>query len=225
MLEKDTLSRVKYKKTCVDCDGREITQSEIVKGYQYEKDKYVIFTDDDFEKIKTQKDKNITISQFVNLDEVDPVYFDRAYYVNPTGGENAFALLLQAMETENRAGLAKTVLGTRETLILLRVRKGVMLANTLYFHDEVQKSPRHELPACKQEELALAKSLIENMVQKFAPENFRDEYNERLRAAIDAKVAGKELEAPHETAPNNIINIMEALKKSVELTKRAVNSE
>ena len=135
LIDKKTMSRVKYKKTCVDCDDREVKNEDIVKGYQYEKDKYVIFTDKDFEKIKTKKDKNITIEQFVDLTEVDPVYFDKAYYVKPTGGEKAFTVLLSAMEKENKAGIAKVVLGTKEALVLIRGKDGVMLVNTLYFYD------------------------------------------------------------------------------------------
>ena len=103
MLEKKTKSRVKYKKTCVDCNDKEIKNEDIVKGYQYEKDKYVIFTDQDFEKLKTTKDKNITIEQFVNLDEIDPIYFDKAYYVKPIGADKAYYVLLKAMETEKKA--------------------------------------------------------------------------------------------------------------------------
>lgn len=141
MIDKKTMSRVKYKKTCVDCDDKEVKNENIVKGYQYEKDKYVIFTDKDFEKIKTQKDKNITIEQFVNLSEVDPIYFDKAYYVKPTGADKAFEVLLEAMEKQKKAGIAKTVLGTKETLVLLRVKNGIMFANTLnwyaVFYDEI----------------------------------------------------------------------------------------
>ena len=89
MLDKKTMSRVKYKKTCEKCGGREVKQEDIVKGFEYEDDKYVVFTDEDFEKVKTKKDKNITIEKFVDIAEVDPIYFDRPYYVNPTGAENA----------------------------------------------------------------------------------------------------------------------------------------
>lgn len=131
MIDKKTMSRVKYKKTCVDCDDKEVKNENIVKGYQYEKDKYVIFTDKDFEKIKTQKDKNITIEQFVNLLEIDPIFFDKAYYVKPTGADKAFEVLLEAMDKQKKAGIAKTVLGTKETLVLLRVKNGIMFANTL----------------------------------------------------------------------------------------------
>ena len=124
MLDKKTMSRVKYKKTCEECDGREVKQEDIVKGYEYEDDKYVVFTEEDFEKLKTKKDKNITIQKFVDIAEIDPIYYDRPYYVNPTGAENAYALLLRAMEEEKKVGIAKTVLGNKETLIALRAKDG-----------------------------------------------------------------------------------------------------
>ena len=220
MLEKESGSRIQYKKTCVDCGGREVPAEDIIKGYQYEKDKYVTFTEEEFEKLKSEKDKNITISQFVNLNEIDPVYFDKAYYVSPTGGEKAFVLLLNAMEKENKAGIAKTVLGTRESLMLLRVRSGVMLANTLFFNDEIQRAPQMPQDKIGKEEFALAKTIIDNMTADFEPEKFSDEYNERLREAIQDKIDGKEISSPRETRPENIVNIMDALKKSVEITKK-----
>ena len=108
MIDKKTMSRVKYKKTCADCDGREVRQEDIVKGYEYEEGKYVLFDEKDFEKLKSKKDKNITIEQFVNLAEIDPLYFDKPYYVAPTGAEKAFAVLLSAMEEEGKAAVAKT---------------------------------------------------------------------------------------------------------------------
>ena len=120
MIDKKTMSRVKYKKTCADCDGREVRQEDIVKGYEYEEGKYVLFDEKDFEKLKSKKDKNITIEQFVNLAEIDPLYFDKPYYVAPTGAEKAFSVLLSAMEEEGKAAVAKTVLGTKETLIAIR---------------------------------------------------------------------------------------------------------
>lgn len=216
MLDKETKSRIKYKKTCVDCDGREVKQEDIVKGYEYEDDKYVIFTDEDFEKIKSTKDKNITIERFVELKEIDPIYFDRAYYVEPTGGERAFLLLLKAMEEGGKAGIAKTVLGTKETLVVLRAREGKLIINTLYFYDEVVK-PSFNVPQSElnSQELTLAKSLLEGMSGRFAAEEFKDEYSEKLRAAIAAKIAGKEIEAPEEKKVYNIASLMDALQQSV----------
>ena len=217
MLDKKTKSRVKYKKTCVDCDNKEIKNEDIVKGYQYEKGKYVIFTDEDFEKIKTTKDKNITIEQFVNIEEVDPVYYDKAYYVKPTEAFKAYYVLLKAMESEKKAAIAKTVLGNKETLILLRAREGKMLLNTLYFHDEIQKAPEIEKTKTSKQELDLAKNLLNQMTAPFMPEKFRDEYNIKLKKAIKRKISGNEIvESKEEKEPVKIINLMEALKKSLE---------
>ncbi len=216
MLEKKTKSRVKYKKTCVDCNNKEVKNEDIVKGYQYEKGKYVIFTNDDFEKLKTSKDKNITIERFVNLDEVDPIYFDKAYYVKPTGADKAYHVLLKAMEAEKKAGVAKTVLGTKETLVLLRARNGQMLVNTLYFESEVQKVPDIEKQKISKQELDLAKNLIAQMTGKFEPEKYRDEYYVKLKKAIKQKIAGNEVvESKEEKEPVKIINLMEALQKSL----------
>ena len=222
MLEKKTKSRVKYKKTCVDCNNKEVKNDDIVKGYQYEKDKYVIFTNEDFEKIKTPKDKNITIEQFVNLSEVDPIYYDKAYYVKPSGADKAFYVLLKAMETEKKAGIAKTVLGTKETLILLRARDGKMLVNSLYFQSEVQKAPEIGKIKVSKQELDLAKNLILQMTKPFEPEKYKDEYHIKLKKAIKRKIAGSEIvEAREEKEPTRIINLMEALQKSLNEKKKA----
>ena len=221
MLEKKTKSRVKYKKTCVDCNDKEVNSKDIVKGYQYEKDKYVIFTSEDFEKIKTPKDKNITIETFVDLNEIDPIYFDKAYYVKPTGADKAYNVLLKAMESEKKAGIAKTVLGTKETLVLLRAYKGQMLVNTLYFHNEVQKAPIVDKAKISKQELDLAKNLITQMSGKFEPEKYKDEYNIKLQKAIKRKIAGNEIvESKDEKEPIKIINLMEALQKSLATPKR-----
>lgn len=217
MLEKKTKSRVKYRKTCVDCNDKEVKNEDIVKGYQYEKDKYVIFTDKDFEKIKTEKDKNITIEHFVKLEEIDPVYFDKAYYVKPIGANKAYHVLLKAMESEKKAGIAKTVLGTKETLLVLRARNGKMLVNTLYFHDEVVKAPEIISTKTTKQELDLAKNLINQMTSTFAPEKYKDEYYLKLKKAIKQKIAGKEIVvSSKEKEPAKIINLMEALQKSLD---------
>lgn len=217
MIEKKTKSRVKYKKTCVDCNDKEVKNEDIVKGYQYDKDKYVIFTDEDFEKLKTPKDKNISIEQFVELDEVDPIYFDKAYFVKPTGADKAFQVLLKAMEVEKKAGIAKTVLGTKETLILIRAKNGNMLINTLYFHNELQKSPEISKQKISQKELDLAKNLISQMSGKFQPEKYKDEYHIRLKKAIKRKISGNQIVQTKDTKePVKIVNLMEALQKSLD---------
>ena len=223
MIEKKTMSRVKYKKTCVDCNNKEVKNEDIVKGYQYEKGKYVIFTDKDFEKIKSPKDKNISIIQFVDLAEVDPIYFDKAYYVNPTGADKAFGVLLEAMEKQNKAGIAKTVLGTKETIVLLRAKNGHMLANTLFFYNEVQKPPAIKKSKVDKKEFELAVNLINQMTERFEIDRFKDEYNEKLKKAIKRKIAGNEIiKADENEKPANVINLMDALQKSLKQTGNVV---
>ena len=221
MIDKKTMSRVKYKKTCADCEGREVKQDDIVKGFEYEDGKYVIFEDKDFEKIKSKKDKNITIEKFVNLSEVDPLYFDKPYYVVPTGAEKAFAVLLSAMEEEGKAAVAKTVLGTKETLILIRAKDGQMFLNTLFFEEEVTKNPAKQITEKgNAAELKMAKAIIEGMSAKFVPSDYKDEYRQRVQEAIERKIAGKEIVAPKDNGAMSVSNLMDALTKSLELTQK-----
>ena len=221
IIDKKTMSRVRYKKTCEDCENREVKQEDIVKGFEYEEGKYVIFEEKDFEKIKTKKDKNITIEQFVDIAEVDPIYYDKPYYVVPTGAEKAYAVLLTAMEQSGKAAIAKTVLGTKETLVMIRAKDGQMLLNTLFFADEVVKNPAKEVTEKgNAAELKIAQTIIESMTGKFEPEQYKDEYREKVQEAIEKKIAGKEIAAPKEKNFGTVSNLMEALTKSLELTKK-----
>jgi len=221
MLEKKTKSRVKYKKTCVDCNDKEVKNQDIVRGYQYEKDKYVIFTEEDFDKLKTPKDKNITIEQFVNLEEIDPIYFAKSYYVNPIGATKAYYVLLKAMESEKKAGIAKTVLGTKETLLVIRVRNGQMIVNTLYFHSEIQTSPEIEKAKVTKQELDLAKNLINQMSSPLEINKYKDEYYLKVQKAIKRKISGNEIVETKETKESiKVIDLMDALQKSVSSNQR-----
>ena len=217
LIEKNTMSRVQYKKTCLDCDNKEVKQKDIIKGYEYEEGKYVVFGEDDFEKIKSKRDKNITIEGFVNLEEIDPIYYDRPYYIVPgKGAERAFALLSEAMEKANKVGIAKTVLGTKETLIALRVKDGIMYLNTMHFHEEIQPLP-YLTPeiTLNQQELALASALIESMSKLFEPEKYIDEYRRKIEMAITAKVQGKEIVIHDEVEFNPALDLMTALQESL----------
>lgn len=221
LLDKKTKSRVKYKKTCVDCKDKEIKNEDIIKGYEYEKGKYVLFDDDDFEKIKSIKEKSIVIEQFVNVDEIDPIYYQKAYYVVPTGAEKAYYLLLQAMEQENKAGLAKSIIGTKENLIIIRAKNHQMILNTLFFEDEIKSNPNQEITEkVTQAELKLAKTLIQEMTAPFKPKQYKDEYHQKIKKAIEAKIAGKKIVAVKEKAQVPIVDLMEALKNSLKQTKK-----
>ena len=216
MLDKKTMSRIKYKKTCEECNGREVGREDIIKGYEYDKDKYVIFTDEELEKLKTKKDKNITIERFVDITEIDPIYYNRPYYVNPVGGEKAYLLLAKALESCKKVGIAKAVLGQKESLIAIRSKGGTLLLNTLYFYDEVQQNPVGKIQAeINKGEIELAKKIIEGMSGNFDAEEYKDEYSERITEAIERKIAGKEIKGAKEEKIKTAADLMEALQKSL----------
>ena len=216
-LYEKTGERIKYKKTCESCPSN-LSNDDIVKGFQYEKNKYVVLTDKEIEKLKTSKNKSIEIESFVSLSEIDPIYFDKSYFVNPTGAENAYALILKALQKEKKVGIAKTVLGTKEQVVAIREINGQMILNTMHFYDEIQASPVKEIKnKTTEKELNLAKMIIGNMSEKFEPEKYKDEYREKLLKAIDDKIAGKKIKGEKTPAirPYNVINLMDALAKSV----------
>jgi len=221
MLYAKTGERIKYQKTCENCPPS-ILQSDIVKGYQYERGKYVTITDKEIESLKSEKDKSIEIIQFVSLDEIDPIYFEKSYYVNPTGAEKAFNLILQALANENKVGIAKTVLGQTEQLVALRAMNvsgsaPQMILYTMHFHDEVVKSPVKEIgEVVSKAELDLAKQVINNMTSSFDAKMYKDEYRERLQNAINAKISGKKIGTKNTAdKAKKILDLMEALKASV----------
>lgn len=224
-IDKKTMSRIKYKKTCVDCDGSEVKNEDIVKGYEYQDDTYIIMEDEDFEKVKSKRDKTITIERFVDLHQIDPLYFEKSYYVAPIGAEQAYSLLMGAMESKGMAGIAKTVLGTKDTLIILRVKDGKMLLNTLYFQEEIQESPAKNIkPVTSGKELELAKNLIENMMEDFDISSYKDEYREKLVNLIDSKISGKAIEIPKEKTQRHVGSLMDALLQSIESSKKSDNT-
>lgn len=218
-LEKESKARIKYKKYCSHCN-KEVTADDIIKGYEYEKDKYVIMTDDDLEKIKTKKDRTIHIIQFANMSEVDPIYFEKDYYAVPdTGAEKAFELLRQSMLMQGKVAIAKTVMGTNQKLIVLYPLEDGIIVKTLYYADEIVSIPK-QVPKMEldENELLMAKMLIENMTKPFQAAAFKDEYQERLREAIMKKIQGKEIVSTESPEQNNVIDLMEALQRSLKLT-------
>ncbi len=215
LLYKKTGQRIRYKKTCENCPAK-ISQDDIVKGYEYERGKYVILTSQEFEKLKTKKDENIEIFQFSRLEEIDPIFYEDSYYVEPVGAKNAYFLLSKALESEKKVGIAKTVLGHTESLIALRVIEGLLVMSKLHFADEVQENPVEKSKSTvKKEELELAKKLIENMTKKFDINDYKNEYKERVQKAIENKIAGQEIQTPKSAKTKTIANIMDALRQSI----------
>lgn len=217
---KDSKQRIKYKKYCSHCN-KEVTTSDIVKGYEYEKDKYVIMSTEDLEKIKTKKDKTIHIIQFAKITEVNMIYYEKDYYAVPeAGAEKAYELLRQSLLAQKKVAIAKTVMGSNEKLLVLYPVKDGIIVKTLFYYDEIAAMPK-QVPKMKldENELNMAKMLIENMTKPFKAEEFHDEYQERLREAIMKKIQGQEIVAIDNSDQNNVIDLMEALQQSLELSK------
>ena len=135
-------SRIRYKKVCPVCNISDLKPEDIVKGYEYEKDKYVIMESEDFENIKTEKDKTITILHFADLKEIDPIFYEKTYYVAPNGSDKAYVLLKTALESEQKVAIGRTVLGTKETMVTIRPAKEGLVIETMYFLEEIKAIPK-----------------------------------------------------------------------------------
>lgn len=222
-LHKEDNSRIRYMKTCAHCN-KEIKSGDIVKGYEYDKDKYVVITDEELEKIKTEKEKSIQILHFAELDQISPVYYEKTYQAMPeTGGEKAFELLRSALMEEEKVAIGKTVIGTKETLMAIIPREEGIIISTMYYADEIkafQKS--YNTPTVSEQEMNMAKMLINSMDTPFDPSKYNDEYQIKLRELIETKIAGKEIVAakPETADTGKVIDLMEALKASVERAKK-----
>lgn len=215
---KDTHERVKYKKICPSCN-KEVKNDDIIKGFEYEKGRYVTFSASELEMIKTKKDKTIHIEHFAKMSEIDSLYFDKNYYLVPEpGAEKAFELLRQSLLSKKEVAVAKTVIGTNENLLVLYPTKECIVAKILFYQEEIQELPKSQVKVeVSKQELDMAKMLIDSMTRKFDISAYHDEYQQKLREAIAAKITGNEIVAAESGSGNNIINLMEALQKSVEL--------
>ena len=216
---RESKQRIQYKKYCRHCDT-EVTSDDIIKGYEYEKGKYVVMTNEELEKLKTKKDKTIHILQFAKISEVNMIYFEKYYYAVPdSGAEKAYELLRQSLLAEKKVAIAKTVMGTNEKLLVLYPTKNGIIVKTLFYEDEIASMPK-SVPKMKldENELNMAKLLIQNMTKPFEAAAYRDEYQARLREAIMKKIQGQEIVAVDSGEPSNVIDLMEALQKSLELT-------
>ena len=216
-LAKDSMKRVRYVKTCPDCK-RELKPEDIVKGYQYEKGKYVVVDDEELDAIKTDADRAMKIVQFSDIDEVPPLYFEKPYQVvAQPGGEKALELLRRAMVDEGKIAIGTTVLGNSETPIALIPHDDDLVMMTLHYQSEVRDLPKPaERPAVGEAELDMAKRLVESMAEPFDPARFKNAYQEKLMGLIQDKIAGKQV-TPKKPAsqPANVINLMDALAASL----------
>lgn len=216
-LHKEDNSRIRYKKTCAHC-GKEVKTDDIVKGFEYDDDKYVVVTDDEIEKIKTEKEKSIQILHFAQLNQISPVYYDKTYQAAPeAGGEKAFELLRSALMAEQKIAIGKAVMGTKDTLMAIIPREDGILISTMFYADDIKDLQKpYTKPQVSEAELNMAKLLINSMDTPFDPSQYTDEYQVKLRELIETKISGKEIVAAEPESTGKVFDLMEALKASVE---------
>jgi DNA end-binding protein Ku len=219
--EKDA-SRIGYEKVCKE-EGKPVPDSEIVKAFEYEKGEYVYMTDEDFQAAQAENLKTIDIRDFVPYEEIDPIYFEKTYYLGPQeNADKVYVLLREAMERSGLAAIAKYVMRDKQHLGCLRVRDGVITLEKMYFADEIR--PADEIAPNKgkvdERELEMAGRLIESFSGSFEPEKYDDTYRDALCEIIRAKRAGKETHAPEVEEPERTPDLMAALRASVEATQR-----
>jgi DNA end-binding protein Ku len=216
--------RIKYKRTC-SIDGEEVPYSDIAKGYELPNGQTVVLTDEDFADLPLNSSRTIDVLEFVPLDEVDPIYFEKSYYLEPEKlGVRPYVLLRDALEASGRVALVKVALRSREALATLRVRGGVFVLETMLWPDEVREPDFGFLDEdieVRPQELAMAGSLIDTLAGDFDPSQYTDVYREAIEALIAAKVAGEEVVAPAAAAPTSgtVVDLMAALRASVEAAR------
>jgi DNA end-binding protein Ku len=218
--------RIRYKRTCSVC-GEEVTYDDIAKGYDIGGGEMVILSDEDFAELPLSTSRAIDVLEFVPADQVDPILYNKAYFMEPEGtATKPYVLLRDALRDSDRVAIVKVALRQREQLATLRVRDGVLLLNTMLWPDEIRKADFGFLDediSVRPPELAMASSLIDSMAGDFVPDAFTDDYRAALQEVIDAKVEGREVVQPEEQeeAPSAAVDLMAALKASVERARAA----
>jgi DNA end-binding protein Ku len=221
--------RIRYKRTCAVC-GEEVAYDEIAKGYDLGGGEMVILSDADFAELPLSTSRSIDVLEFVPAEQVDPILYNKAYYLEPDKiASKPYVLLRDALARADRVAIVKVALRQREQLATLRVREGVLVLNTMLWPDEVREAGFEFLDediTIRPQELKMATDLIESMAGDFKPEEFTDDYREALQQVIDAKVTGREIVAPpeQEEAPSGAIDLMAALRASVDRARAARES-
>ena len=213
-------TRIQQKKWCPHCN-REVTSSELVKGYEFEKGRFVVLSEDDFDNVKTESTRVIDLVQFADDSAIDPMYVDRTYYLAPDGtvAGDAFAVMRDGMQ--GKVGIGKLALYGREYLVAVRPHERGIVMHTLHHAAEIRGIDQVEelnsvASKVKPEEVKLARQIIESFEGPLDLATYKDEYQEGLKAIIDAKITGQEIVAPAAEAPAKVVNLMDALRKSLD---------
>jgi DNA end-binding protein Ku len=224
-LHKKCHSPVKYEKVCSNCE-EELKPEDIVKAYEYTKGKYVVLEEEELENLrKENEDKAVEIIDFVKMSEIDPIYYNRSYFMSPNeGGGKAYSLLRKALQETEKVGLAKIIIRAKEQLAIIRVYDNTLVMETIHYPDEVRKAA--DVPSVPAEdkvtdkELETAKMLIDQLTTDFEPEKYNDEYRTALLELIESKRTGKEIVTAKEKDPvANVTDLMAALQASIDRTK------
>jgi DNA end-binding protein Ku len=221
-----TRQRIRYKRVSEDT-GREVDYQDIVKGYEVEKGKFVIVTPEELEGVAPEKTRTIEIEDFVDLAEIDPIYYEKTYYLAPedqAGAQKAYALLLRAMEDEEKVAIGRFVMRTKEYLAAIRPMDGILALETMFFPDEIRQASEVEnIPVRRQadqRQLKMARQLIGSLAAEWDPTRYHDEYRERVLKLVRDKAKGKEVVLPEAPTGPKIGDLMEALRQSIEATKK-----
>lgn len=217
LLHKEDHSRIKQITFC-QAEDKPVPRTDLVKGYEYEKDHYVVIDEEDIKKVAPKTARVMEILEFVKADQVDPIYLESSYYIAPDeGGEKPYALLFQALKESGYYGVAKVAMHNREHIIILRPGSKGILSHTMYFQDEIRQVEefRTDTNLVKEKELAMAKMLISSLESDFEPQKYHDEYRLNLQRMIEAKIEGKKVVAAPAEHVAPVIDIMEALKRSL----------
>jgi DNA end-binding protein Ku len=215
--------RIRYKRVC-EKDGEEVGFEHIVKGFEVEKDRYVVLTDEDFDAVPVASSRAIDIQQFVDLDEIDPVLFKKSYYLVPDQtGAKAYSLLREAMSEDGRVGIAKVSFRDKEHLAALRFKDDAFVLETMYWPDEIREADFGGVDVhtkVRGQELEMARQLIDSLSGEWDPQEFTDEYREALLKIVEAKLSGQEIEVVEAEPTAKVVDLMEALKASVAAAKK-----
>jgi DNA end-binding protein Ku len=220
-LHKDDLSPIGYDKVRKDT-GDHVDPEDIVRGFEIEKGRYVPLDDEDLDRLDIELTKSIDICDFVDIEEIDPIYFRKAYYLLPEeGAEKPYALLVRALEETGKVGIAKVVIRNKQHLAALRPVDGTLVLETMYYADEVRKPEKVKTSGdLRKPEVDMAKSLVENLSEPFDPEKYDDTYRKELLDLLRAKAKGQKLPEPSEEEPGEVVDLMAALRESVERTQK-----
>jgi DNA end-binding protein Ku len=223
MLHEKDKAPIQYKKFCSEED-KEVPWNEIVKGYEFEKGQFVVMSDEDFEKAKTESTETLDIRAFVPLEQIGVAHFESPYWLEPTRqGRKAYVLLREALEDSGRVGIGTFVMRQREHLAALRPAGKALMVTTLRFPDEIRTPSDLDLPGDEKlakKEIELAKQLVDTLAGDWDPKEYKDTYHDTLRAAIEQRVEGREVEAPVPRKAARVVNLMEALEESLKTRAR-----